>query len=441
MRKLFLLLVTSMLLVGCTTNNGRAAYERARQYMADGDAPQALACLKEAASGATGDDSLRVAVYNDMGNLLFDEGLQEQALVAYQKAYEANEALADTVGMAISAMDIANMYRTREDDDSCLYYFAQAKTLAIQIGDSELVADIHGQMAAYYLWHAEYEKARKLLMPLLAQAQPSGELCYMAAELYRNTGPADSTRYYCNLLLQEEETGHRQMGNKWLAELLLNEGQAAEASKHLKLYEELTDTLMEETDAEALRHVSALYNYSQREQENATLEHRVILAVSIVVVLLLLLLAVLLYFSRRRLKYKMKLQQLEQLLADYRKGDAKITDQQRQMLADSPIVRHIKRLLGESRQEPMTDEDWHNLEDTVADIQPEFLERLQQFYHFSPQELHICMLLRLGLQPAAIAQLTSRSKQTISSSRRRLFQRVFGQEGSPAQWDEFILSL
>ena len=430
-----------MLLVGCTTNNGRAAYERARQYMADGDAPQALACLKEAASGATGDDSLRVAVYNDMGNLLFDEGLQEQALVAYQKAYEANEALADTVGMAISAMDIANMYRTREDDDSCLYYFAQAKTLAIQIGDSELVADIHGQMAAYYLWHAEYEKARKLLMPLLAQAQPSGELCYMAAELYRNTGPADSTRYYCNLLLQEEETGHRQMGNKWLAELLLNEGQAAEASKHLKLYEELTDTLMEETDAEALRHVSALYNYSQREQENATLEHRVILAVSIVVVLLLLLLAVLLYFSRRRLKYKMKVQQLEQLLADYRKGDAKTTDQQRQMLADSPIAQHIKRLLSESRQEPMTDEDWHNLEDTVADIQPEFLERLQQFYHFSPQELHICMLLRLGLQPAAIAQLTSRSKQTISSSRRRLFQRVFGQEGSPAQWDEFILSL
>lgn len=439
MRKLFQLLAMTVLFVGCTTEDGRAAYERARQDIADGDAPQALASLKEAASLAA-DDSLRVAAFNDMGSLLFEEGLQEQALSAYLKAYEANENLGDTVGMAISSIDIANMYRTREDDDSCLYYFSQALMLASQLRDSTLIAEVHGQMAGYHLWHADYEKARQLLQPLLAQGQPVGGLCFMAADLYRNTGPTDSAHHYCLLLLQEEETGHRQMGHKWLAELLLSEGRVAEAAHHLKRYEELTDTLMEETDTEALRRVSALYNYTLREQENARLERRVILSVTMVAVVLMMLVAVLLYFSRRRLKYKMKVRQLEQLLADFRSRGDTASDQHRQ-LSDAPIVRHIRRLLSNSRQQALTDEDWHALEDTMAELQPEFLERLQEFYSFSTQELRICLLLRLGLQPAAIAQLTNRAKQTITSSRSRLFQKVFGQKGNPAQWDEFILSL
>jgi hypothetical protein len=89
----------------------------------------------------------------------------------------------------------------------------------------------------------------------------------------------------------------------------------------------------------------------------------------------------------------------------------------------------------------MTDEDWHILEDTFVKIQPSFLSRLQTFHKFSSHEMHICMLLRLGLQPAALAQLSAHSKQSVSSTRSRLFEKVFGQKGTPAQWDEFILSL
>jgi hypothetical protein len=47
----------------------------------------------------------------------------------------------------------------------------------------------------------------------------TGGICFMAADLYRQTGPTDSTRYYCKLLLQNEETGLRQMSHKWLADL------------------------------------------------------------------------------------------------------------------------------------------------------------------------------------------------------------------------------
>ena len=441
MKPTLLILLSTIFLAGCTANQGRQSYEEALRYIEQGDAPQALACLKEAAELTT-DDSLCLAIYNDMGHLLFDEGLQEQALDAYQNAQEISRAMADTLGMAYAQFDIANIYRTRDDDDSCVYYFDTAMSLALSQGDSLLATDIRNQQAGYYLWHKDYERARQLLSPSLSHDEEmTGGTCFMAADLYRQTGPADSTRYYCKLLLQNEETGLRQMGHKWLADLLLSEGQVEEAAKHLQQYELLTDTLMQETDTEALRRISALYDYSQREQENARLEQRIIIAVAIIMVLILVLVAAMLYFSRRRMKYRMKVQQLEHLLADYRQRDEKATERQNGIMADTPICRHINRLLSDSRQPSMTDEDWHILEDTFAKIHPTFLSRLQTFHKFSSHEMHICLLLRLGLQPAALAQLTAHSKQSVSSTRSRLFEKVFGQKGTPAQWDEFILSL
>ena len=441
MKQILLLLLSTIFLIGCTASKGRQSYEEALRYMEQGDAPQALACLKEAAELAT-DDSLRMGIFNDMGRLLFDEGLQEQALGAYHMALETSRAMADSLSMAYVLFDMANIYRTRDDDDSCVYYFDTAMSLALSQKDSLLATDIRNQLAGYYLWHKDYERARQLLSPSLSQeAEMTGGICFMAADLYRQTGPEDSTRYYCKLLLQNEETGLRQMGHKWLADLLLSEGQVEEAAKHLQQYELLTDTLMQETDTEALRRINALYDYSLREQENARLEQRNIIAVAIIMVLILVLVAAILYFSRRRMIYRMKVQQLEHLLADYRQRDEKDTERQNGILTDTPICRHINRLLSDSRQPSMTDEDWHILEDTFVKIQPTFLSRLQTFHKFSSHEMHICLLLRLGLQPAALAQLSAHSKQSISSTRSRLFEKVFGQKGTPAQWDEFIQSL
>jgi DNA-binding NarL/FixJ family response regulator len=89
----------------------------------------------------------------------------------------------------------------------------------------------------------------------------------------------------------------------------------------------------------------------------------------------------------------------------------------------------------------MTDEDWHILEDTIEKTHPGFQKRLLSFKRLSTQEQHVCWLIKAGVSPIGIAQLTSRSKQSVSSSRARLYEKVFGQKGSPAQWDEFILSL
>lgn len=45
------------------------------------------------------------------------------------------------------------------------------------------------------------------------------------------------------------------------------------------------------------------------------------------------------------------------------------------------------------------------------------------------------------IEPTKIAKLTLHSKESITSTRRRLYEKVFGGKGSPKNWDEVIYAL
>ncbi|MBQ9637860.1 MAG: hypothetical protein IJV36_08225 [Prevotella sp.] len=434
------LLAAALLLMACGEDRAQRYYAEAQALADEGDAPQALEHFRKAADHARS-DTLLAPVCSEMGQLLFAEGLQEEALVAFRQAYEADRRLADTVSMVCDLRDMGNVYRTREADDSCLILFKEAQQLAETLGDSALMMDVSSQLAGYHLWHARYDEARRLLLPALHIVPEDPGLRFMAADLYRHTGPRDSALLYCSQLLSSENLIHRQMAHKWLAELLLKDDRAKEAARHLEQYELLTDSLQQEIDTEALRRTNALYDYTRRTQQNARLQQRLTVAVALVVVLASLLLAGGFWFSRRRMQYQLKVQQLEQLLAKYRHRDRPSDERRQQILMQTPIYRHIMQLLGDSSPKPLTDEDWHILADTIEKTHPQFQQRLMEFHRLSPQEWRITLLIKAGIAPADIARLTARSKQSVSSTRSRLYQKAFGRKGSPAQWDEFILSL
>lgn len=442
MRHPLLTTLTVLLLTACTTDSSHKDYEQGLLLMEQGDAPQALQLFKQAADRAT-DDSLLAAVYSDMGRLLFFEGLQEQAFSACGHAFDVQTRRNDTVGMTQALFDMANICRAREVDDSCLYYYDKALALAYTLGDSMLATDIRSQQAGFFLWHKDYDRARDLLAPALAKGPDSltAGVRFMAADMYHHTGEADSARLYCQSLLGEDDVVLRQMGHKWMAEQLLAEGKSSEAIHHLEQYELLTDTLMEETDTEAMRRISALYDYNRHQQQAAHMQRHAIIAIATAVILLCLLAAVMLYYSRRRLHYQLKVHQLEQLLADYERRDQQKTDRQQQILSTTPIQQRIEQLLADPRHPPMTTDDWRILEATIDKIYPGFTERLRTFYRFSPQERHVNLLLKLGVPPAGIAQLTAHAKQSVTSVRSRLYAKVFGRKGTPAEWDAFIRSL
>ena len=89
----------------------------------------------------------------------------------------------------------------------------------------------------------------------------------------------------------------------------------------------------------------------------------------------------------------------------------------------------------------ITDDDWLALIEILNKTYPDFLSKLKDMYKLKPIELRICILLKLHFKPAQIAQLVLRTKQSITATRKRLYSKIFQEEGSAEDFDKFISSL
>ena len=136
--------------------------------------------------------------------------------------------------------------------------------------------------------------------------------------------------------------------------------------------------------------------------------------------------------------------QMQKEITLYANKRAEIEKDEQRMLysviQESDIYRLLKEeILPDNR--PITREEWKALKETVNDVYDDFTGKLYRYHKLSEHELHICLLLKINMSPIEIARLTSHTKESISSARRRLYEKVFREKGAPGKWDEFIASL
>lgn len=105
----------------------------------------------------------------------------------------------------------------------------------------------------------------------------------------------------------------------------------------------------------------------------------------------------------------------------------------------SDIYLKLKQLLATGRS--LSEEDWQQLAAIVNSVYTGFTEKLFSLYKMSEHDYHVCLLIKIRVQPKDIAMLTAHSKESVASTRSRLYQKIFGKKGSTREWDEFILSL
>ena len=108
-------------------------------------------------------------------------------------------------------------------------------------------------------------------------------------------------------------------------------------------------------------------------------------------------------------------------------------------LLSTPIYQRIQQYLNEGRSMQAT--DWAELTDAVNNNYNGFCDKLYSLYHMSNQDLHVSMLIKIRIQPKDIATLTAHSKESIASTRSRLYKKIFDKKGSTKDWDDFILSI
>ena len=109
------------------------------------------------------------------------------------------------------------------------------------------------------------------------------------------------------------------------------------------------------------------------------------------------------------------------------------------MVFSSPAYLRIKEYLNEGRN--MNQSDWMELAEVVDNAYSGFSEKLFSLYHMSEQDYHVTLLIKVRFQPKDIATLTAHSKESVASTRSRLYYKVFGKKGSTKDWDDFVLSI
>ena len=128
---------------------------------------------------------------------------------------------------------------------------------------------------------------------------------------------------------------------------------------------------------------------------------------------------------------------------DYNNKVAIIENEKRQqaetLIFSSDVYHRIQDCLNGGRS--LSHQDWSALSELVNSVYTGFTEKLYSLYRMTDQDYHVTLLIKVRIQPKDIALLTAHSKESVASTRSRLYQKVFGQKGSSKDWDDFILSL
>lgn len=76
---------------------------------------------------------------------------------------------------------------------------------------------------------------------------------------------------------------------------------------------------------------------------------------------------------------------------------------------------------------------------TIDKAYNNFTWRLQKLYpKISEQEIRICVLLKISINPQSIATLLLRSRQAMDSARKKLYKVTHNQDGTASMWDDLI---
>lgn len=128
---------------------------------------------------------------------------------------------------------------------------------------------------------------------------------------------------------------------------------------------------------------------------------------------------------------------------DYHNKVAMIEHEKRQqaepVIFSSAIYQRLQECL--RKGDSLSQQDWPRLAELVDSAYTGFTGKLYSLYRMTEQEYHVSLLIKVRVQPKDIALLTAHSKESVASTRSRLYGKVFGRKGSSRDWDDFVLSL
>lgn len=473
-------------------------YYAGRVYRDLGDAPQALEYLQKAIESTKDCTDYRLIsrIYSQTGTLYLYQDTYDQALEVFRKAYQYCLSDKDSIGMVYSLRDIGRTFTTLNCADSALYYYKGALNYAEQIHNNHLVGVVQAELSGLYIQLEMYPEAFTAIQCSNKYIKGHNIAPFYAilADYYYYTNQLDSATFYYTQTASFDDLYQKQGSYKGLGNIARKKGQYKEAMEYFDKYLICTDSIKDITNTETIRKMQSLYNYQLKEKENSKLQHQAanykLWNILLIFSLLSLVFLFIAYHQFRKKKEQQQLvkqerikqiqkeryaqsntyleknkEQIKEVELSLHKAEIE-KDQLRQDLLKAPkslIEKTNEQITATQRvqkqselalkhsdiykkfhfavqgsDEKIGNDDWKELMCAVDEAYNQFTTRLLELYPMKTIEIQVCVLIKIGLSPAQIAFITIRSRQAISSIRKRLYSKVMGKDGTPEQWDNFI---
>jgi len=473
-------------------------YYAGRVYRDLGDAPQALEYLQKAIESTKDCTDYRLIsrIYSQTGTLYLYQDTYDQALEVFRKAYQYCLSDKDSIGMVYSLRDIGRTFTTLNCADSALYYYKGALNYAEQIHNNHLAGVVQAELSGLYIQLEMYPEAFTAIQCSNKYIKGHNIAPFYAilADYYYYTNQLDSATFYYTQTASFDDLYQKQGSYKGLGNIARKKGQYKEAMEYFDKYLICTDSIKDITNTETIRKMQSLYNYQLKEKENSKLQRQAanykLWNILLVFSLLSLVFLFIAYHQFRKKKEQQRLvkqERIKQIQKDryaqsntyleknkeqikvlelslhkaeiekdqlrqdllkaqkslIEKTNEQITATQRVQKQSELALKHSDiykkfHFAVQGSDEKIGNDDWKELMCAVDEAYNQFTTRLLELYPMKTIEIQVCVLIKIGLSPAQIAFITIRSRQAISSIRKRLYSKVMGKDGTPEQWDIFI---
>lgn len=389
------------------------------------------------------DEKLRAVTCSQIAYMLTEVGDFESANLYFRQALMSDSVAKNQVGMALNLRDIAMGEMAMDSSRSAFSNLYRALEIASKLKDEKLMQDINLQLANCYLYGTNnLDSVSHYLTPSLKNRIDFKNITldFIASEYYWGMEREDSCEYYLLQVLKHGNVSEKQEAARRLT-LMSIDGNKSEATLcFLDKYFDYGDTLRISENKETKQDGMALLSFVSQNEKIKKLNdenfQKFIILLVLVFALVVLIFLLCLYYQMslvKKLRLKNKINELK--LSIFMLDNSK-SKQKKCIKIKLELMEYVE--VGKC----LHDEQWDDLEMKVKNVFPKFQKDLCSLYKLSDMELHICLLLKVGMETKEISTLISRSKQAISMTKKRLICKITNSEtGRADELDELLKEL
>lgn len=452
---------------------GRALHEH-------GEAPAALQCYHDAIDcvDTTDCDFAQLSrVYGQMGGIFSLQGLYHQEITYYRRSEEYAWKGKDTLAALMYYEQLGNAYKNIGILDSTICIMEKVAKQYAQYEYASESAIALGSIIRTLVKKKEYAKAKSYMEIYESKSglfDSAGNIAKGREYYYRMKGEyflakhiLDSAELYFR---KEMHTGldfnNQNAAACGLAELYRILKKPDSTAKYAMYAYSMNDSIFIHAASETIERMQSMYDYSRyqnkafQEEQKATNRIRLIW-ICFFIIILVCIVSYILYknVNNKRheieLKYLHSLEIIRQAQKDIEKLNAanktdnlnlikekqELIQRGKEVLRKLPLETFLYKKFFVKGNEPTT-EEWKEIENQVFSLYPSFSQLMVDFGSLLNDKEHkTCVLIRIGFKPKIISNMLNVGPSYISNIRADMLKKIFGQEGSPKDFDYMIRNL